>query len=124
MSHRQQRLTPEGELAHERATDNDSWARLTSTLERYKVFWLLAFAFGGWLRTRLTQPLSVVPVLQAQNAVILHRLDAADSSRAEMGQVLKVFGKFICAQMTAGDRYRYDIDCKELPPPDLKSVAR
>ena len=89
-------------------------------LERYKVFWLLAFAFGGWLGTRLTQPLAVVPVLQQQNVAIMARLDTADKDRKDIAQVLKIFGKVICAGLSSSDRYKYDINCQELPLPAVK----
>jgi hypothetical protein len=114
------RLDLEGQPAHERRTDTDSWARLTSTLERYKVFWLLAFAFGGWLGNRITEPLSAVPVLKAQNQAIMARLDTAEKDRKDIAQVLKIFSKVICAGLSSSDRYKYDIDCKELPLPSVK----
>lgn len=108
----------------ERTVDKDFWARLDVIAARYKLvwlFWTLVATAGGWVLRTYLQPLTTVPVLQAQQTVIIHRLDQADSARSEMTQVLKVFGKIICKQMTADDRYKYDVRCSELPPPEIKA---
>lgn len=112
------------EVEPSRAPDRDFWARLDVIAARYKLVWLFwtsVATAGGWLLHTYLEPLTSVPVLQAQQTVIIRRLDQADSSRSEITQVLKVFGKIICRQMTPDDRYKYDIRCAELPPPTIKN---
>lgn len=120
------RLNESGQPAHDRQVDKDPLARLMSMFERYKVFWLLAFGLGGWFGTKITQPLSAVPILQAETKAfqieVRARLDTADTDRKAMTQVLKVFAKVICAGLTSVDRYKYDINCRELPAPEPVSI--
>lgn len=114
-----------------RAEERDAWARLEKFVNHYKLawaFWLVMSGVGTWIGLNIIQPLQSVRPLQAQVArqdtamkanfdTVKARLDTADVVRNEMAQVLKVFGKFICRQMTAAERYNYDVRCRDLPPP-------
>lgn len=108
-----------------RAPDRDFWARLDTIAARYKLvwlFWTVVATAGGWVLRTYLEPLTTIPTLQAQQVRIISRLDRADSADAQRDQILKVFGKIICKQMTADDRYKYDVRCSELPPPEVKGV--
>lgn len=121
-------------MAPVRAEERDVWARAGRIYEHYKLawaFWLVFATALAWGIKHIYEPLEAVPDLQAQvtrQAVVAKanfdtvktRLDAADRDRGDILQVLKVFGKFICIQMTAEDRYKYDINCRELPKPEVK----
>jgi hypothetical protein len=111
-------------LEGERATDRDFWARLDLLAKRYKLvwaFWTAISVAGGWVIKTYLQPLTTIPTLQAQQIVILRRLDRSEKADQDRDQILKVFGKIICKQMSADDRYKYDVKCSELPPPEIKT---
>jgi hypothetical protein len=119
-----------GHLIQERETDRDIWARLDVVSRRYKLiwgFWLLVLPMVGWVARNYLEPLRSIPSLQVQvedikanvDTVIVPRLDQADQDRKDMAQMLKVFGKILCAQTSASDRYKYDINCRtDIPAPD------
>ena len=112
------RTDENGSELHERATDNDAWARLGVFVDHYKIgwaFWIIVVGGFGWVSRNYLQPIASVPVLQAQNAVIITRLDEADRDRKDITRVLSIFGRILCAQTPAVDRYKYDIDCSKLP---------
>lgn len=125
---------PEIDMAPVREENRDIWARAQGVYEHYKLAWAFwsVFAVGlAWGIKHIVEPLEAVPALQAQVALqtantkanfdtVKARLDTADADRRAISQVLKVFGKFICINMTAEDRYKYDISCRDLPKPEVK----
>lgn len=114
-----------------RAEERDRWARLEKFVNHYKLawaFWLVMSGVATWIGINIIRPLQSVQPLQAQVArqdtamkanfdTVKARLDTAEVDRRDMAQVLKVFGKFICRQMTADERYTYDVNCRDLPTP-------
>jgi hypothetical protein len=121
---------PHIDMAPVREENRDIWARAQSVYDHFKLAWLFWVAFAGlltWAMMNIIQPLQAVPKLQAQStgierkidSVIVPRLDHADQDRRDIAQVLKVFGKILCAQTTPADRYKYDINCRrDVPAPD------
>jgi hypothetical protein len=113
---------PEIDMAPVREENRDIWARAEAVFNHYKIawaFWGLFAAVVGWGFRNVKEPLEAVPVLQAQNVKIIARLDTADQDRKDISRVLKIFGRILCTQVTPSDRYKYDIDCSRLPPPEL-----
>lgn len=112
-----------------REENRDIWAKAQKVYDRFKLawaFWLGFGAFLAWAMLHIVDPLQSVPKLQAQSqrveakidSVIIPRLDHADDDRRDITQILKVFGKILCAQTTPADRYKYDINCaKDVPNP-------
>lgn len=129
------RTDGDGHEIHERVTDRDIWARMSVTADRYKLvwgFWLIVFSAFGWVTKSYLEPLRAVTPLQAQtvriekkiDSLVIPRLDQADQDRKDIAQVLKVFGKILCAQTSAADRYKYDINCRtDIPAPDPKPTG-
>jgi hypothetical protein len=125
------RMDDGGHELHERETDRDVWARLDLVTKRYKViwgFWLIVLPALGWVARNYLEPIRAMPAMQAQverieakqDTVVIPRLDQADQDRKDMTQVLKVFGKILCAQTSAADRYKYDINCRtDIPDPGM-----
>ena len=121
---------PEINMAPIRAESRDVWAKAQSLYDHFKVawgFWLIFAGIVTWAMFNIVRPLEAIPTLQAQNtqintkidSVIIPRLDQADQDRKDITQVLKVFGKILCAQTSPADRYKYDINCRrDVPPPD------
>lgn len=112
---------PEIDMAPVREENRDVWARAQSAFDHYKLAWAFWIAFSSalaWGIIHIKEPLEAVPTLQAQNLMIIARLDTADQDRKDIARVLKIFGRILCTQVTASDRYKYDIDCSKLPPPD------
>lgn len=117
-----------------RAENRDMWARAQAVYDHFKLAWAFwaGFAlFFTWAMLNVVRPLQAVAPLQrtvAKNDTTMranfdtlkHRMDIGDQDRHEMAQVLKVFGKFICRKMTPEERYDYDIDCRQLPAPQIK----
>lgn len=111
---------PEIDMAPVREENRDIWARAESVFNHYKVAWAFWVVVSGavmWGLVHIKEPLEAVPLLQAQNAKIIARLDTADQDRKDISRVLKIFGRILCTQVSATDRYKYDIDCTKLPPP-------
>lgn len=122
-------------MAPVRAEERDVWAKAEAIYNHYKLawaFWILFATALAWGIKNIYEPLTAVPALQAQVArqdfvtranfdTVKTRLDKADTDRSDITQVLKVFGKFICIQMTAEDRYKYDVKCGDLPKPEVKT---
>lgn len=116
-------------MVQERATDHDIWARLDVVTKRYKVIWglwLILLPAVGWAARTYLEPIRAMPALQAQttrievkqDSVIVPRLDKLDRAGEQRDQILKVFGKILCAMTTAEDRYKYDINCRtDIPAP-------
>lgn len=128
MGRHEPRRDPTGRVIHERDDDFDVVAKVARFIERYKIVWIAVVAASAWLGHHLVEPLDAIPVVQAQVIQLrdsVHdvnkRLDKADEDRAAIVQVIKVFGKVICAGLSSSDRYKYDIDCRDLPVPDTKT---
>jgi hypothetical protein len=125
---------PEIDMAPVREENRDVWARAQTIYERFKLAWAYWIGFAilfTWAMIHIIEPLEAVPILQAQVSkqdlstranfdTVKARLDTAETDRKDITQVLKVFGKFICLQMNAEDRYKYDINCGDLPKPSAK----
>lgn len=112
---------PDIDMAPVREESRDIWARLQTAYDHYKLawaFWIIMTSAITWTLIHVKQPLEAVPVLQAQNTKILARLDTADQDRKDISRVLKIFGRILCTQVSPTDRYKYDIDCSKLPPPE------
>lgn len=108
-------------MAPVREENRDIWAKAQRVFDHYKLAWAFWLTFStalAWGIVHIKQPLEAVPVLQAQNRVIIQRLDEADQDRKDMAQLLKTFGRILCPMVSPSDRYKYDIDCSKLPAPE------
>lgn len=125
------------DMAPVRAEERDVWARAGRVYEHYKLAWAFWIVFAtslAWGIKNIYEPLATVPALQAQVArqdtvtranfdTVKSRLDAAEVDRRDMAQILKIFGKVLCASTDPLDRYKYDIKCSDLPAPLPKAKA-
>lgn len=122
---------PDGiDMAPVREENRDVWAKAQTVYDHFKLAWAFWLGFAAlltWAIINIIEPLQAVPKLQAQStgiekkidSVVVPRLDQADADRKDMAQILKVFGKILCAQTSPADRYKYDINCRrDVPPPD------
>ena len=117
MEHRR-RTDENGTSMHERATDNDNWARLDQWASRFKVtwfFWVITLSIAGWIGSRVIQPLNEVPKLAANQQVLFSRLERADSARYEIQVILRILVRITCLNLNAKDRAQLALDCREIP---------
>jgi hypothetical protein len=121
---------PEVNMAPIREENRDIWARAQRVYDHFKLAWMFWLGFGllfTWAMIHIVEPLRTVPLLQRQNAniaakidtIIIPRLNKLDRDGEQRDQILKVFGKILCAQTSPEDRYKYDINCRrDVPAPD------
>jgi len=111
---------------HERAGDNDAWARFGEIVEHYKLawaFWIIVATAAGWISHSIVQPLKDIPHIKAQQDTLSMQMRTADADREDIKNVLKIAVKMLCAQTSAGDRFKYGIDCAAIPTPELGSTS-
>ncbi len=117
-SHRRQ--DENGEAFHERVTDNDGWARLDAWAARYKLawgFWLVLLGIGGWIGSRVVQPLEAIPVLVEQKDSVVGRLTKLETNQEGMQDILRILSRIACLQLDRADRAKLDLDCRDIPLP-------
>lgn len=119
------RLDENGNSAHERASDIDIWARLSTWGDRYKavwVFWLLAGGVVTYITKNYLGPLAEVSVVQGQVMDIRASIDtlkrgqeAGTQERRDLANILKIVVRIECLNLPHSDRAKYGIDCSTIP---------
>ena len=118
MPEHRRRSDGDGNTPHERASDNDNWARLDVWASRFKVtwfFWIITLSIAGFIGSRVIQPLNQVPKLASEQQVIVSRLERADSARYEIQVILRILVRITCLNLNAKDRAQLALDCREIP---------
>ena len=118
MPEHRRRLDENGNTQHERANDNDNWARLDQWANRFKItwfFWIITLSLAGWIGSRVIQPLNQVAVIATRQQTVIARLDRGDSTRYEIQAILRILVRITCLNLNAKDRAQLALDCREIP---------
>lgn len=126
MPYAHKRRDEDGVELHERSTDSDRWARFGEIVEHYKLawaFWIIVASAAGWFSNQVVQPLKDIPTIKATQDTLARQLKEAEADRTDIKNVLKIAIKMLCAQTSAADRFKYGIDCAQIPLPELGSTS-
>lgn len=132
-THRRKEDPKDTEFTHQRGIGaGDKILRWGFTIEKwFRLLWPALVFIGGLFMATVWQPLRSIPDLQAQvqqladaqqkEASIRSFMDSLSFiQRTQLAKGMQITNRILCFNMDRADRIKYDIDCSNIPLPEIR----